>query len=98
MESKNIIGVLSSLAPPDQLFVTEYRFVVKKGKGTFSKVLKAQCIKNGKMMAIKCMKNTFESEEQVTNLREIQALRQLSPHPGRVELIEVRYKQVRQDS
>ena len=98
MESKNIICVLSSLAPPDQLSSTEYRFVAKKGEGTFSKVLKAQCVKNGKMMAIQRMKNTFESEEQVTNLREIQALRRLSPHPGIVELIEVLYEQVRQES
>jgi hypothetical protein len=28
-------------------------------------VLKAQCIKNGKFMAIKCMKNHFESLDQV---------------------------------
>ena len=36
---------------------TEYRLVAKKGEGTFSEVLKAQCIKNGKYVAIKCMKN-----------------------------------------
>ena len=31
----------------------EYRLVAKKGEGTFSEVLKAQCIKNGKYYAIK---------------------------------------------
>ena len=72
----------------------EYRLIAKKGEGTFSEVLKAQCVKNGKMTAIKCMKSTFESEEQVNNLREIQALRRLSPHPGIIKLIEVLYEQV----
>ena len=43
----------------------EYRLVAKKGEGTFSEVLKAQCIKNGKYVAIKCMKNHFDSLDQV---------------------------------
>ena len=67
----------------------EYRLVAKKGEGTFSEVLKAQCIKNSKYVAIKCMKNHFESLDQVNNLREIQALRRLSPFPNVVKLIEV---------
>ena len=69
----------------------KYRLIAKKGEGTFSEVLKAQCVKNGKMTAIKCMKSQFESEEQVNNLREIQALRRLSPHPGIIKLVEVIY-------
>ena len=44
--------------------LTEYRLIGKKGEGTFSEVLKAQCIKNGKYVAIKCMKNHFDSLEQ----------------------------------
>ena len=68
--------------------------VAKKGEGTFSEVFKAQCVKNGKMAAIKFMKSTFESEEQVNSLREIQALRRLSPHPGVIKLIEVLYEEV----
>ena len=43
----------------------EYRLIGKKGEGTFSEVLKAQCIKNGKYVAIKCMKNHFDSLDQV---------------------------------
>jgi serine/threonine protein kinase len=39
--------------------------VSKKGEGTFSEVLKAQCIKDGKYVAIKCMKNKFDSLDQV---------------------------------
>jgi len=67
----------------------KYRLISKKGEGTFSEVLKAQCIKTGQYVAIKCMKNTFESIEQVNNLREIQALRRLSPHPNIITLLEV---------
>ncbi len=43
----------------------EYRLISKKGEGTFSEVLKAQSIKTGKFVAIKCMKNHFDSFEQV---------------------------------
>ena len=68
--------------------------VAKKGEGTFSEVFKAQCVKNGKMAAMKLMKSTFESEDQVNSLREIQALRRLSPHPGVIKLIEVLYEEV----
>ena len=38
----------------------KYRLIGKKGEGTFSEVLKAQCIKDGKSTAIKCMKNHFD--------------------------------------
>jgi len=67
----------------------EYRLVAKKGEGTFSEVLKAQCIKSSKYVAIKCMKNHFGSLDQVNNLREIQALRRLSPFPNVITLLEV---------
>jgi renal tumor antigen len=43
----------------------EYRLVAKKGEGTFSEVLKAQCVKSGRYVAIKCMKNKFDSLDQV---------------------------------
>jgi renal tumor antigen len=46
-------------------------------------------VKDGKYVAIKCMKASFNSLEQVNNLREVQALRRLSPHPHIVKLIEV---------
>jgi serine/threonine protein kinase len=53
--------------PPthSQTKTKEYRLVAKKGEGTFSEVLKAQCIRSGKFVAIKCMKNRFDSIEQV---------------------------------
>jgi renal tumor antigen len=43
----------------------KYRLVAKKGEGTFSEVLKAQNVKDGRYHAIKCMKNRFESIDQV---------------------------------
>ncbi|CAM6089758.1 unnamed protein product [Calypogeia fissa] len=67
--------------------------LAKKGEGTFSEVLKAQCIKTSKYVAIKCMKNSFDSIEQVTSLREIQALQRLSPHANVIKLLEVLYDQ-----
>ena len=69
----------------------KYKLHGKKGEGTFSEVLKAQDIKTGKLVAIKCMKNHFDSVEQVNRLREIQALRRLSPHPNIIKLHEVLY-------
>jgi renal tumor antigen len=71
----------------------KYRLVAKKGEGTFSEVLKAQNVKDGKYHAIKCMKNHFDSIDQVNNLREIQALRRLSPHQHIITLEEVLYDQ-----
>mmetsp|Transcript_18319 Transcript_18319/g.30704 ORF Transcript_18319/g.30704 Transcript_18319/m.30704 type:complete len:585 (-) Transcript_18319:778-2532(-) len=71
----------------------KYRLVAKKGEGTFSEVLKAQNVKDGRYHAIKCMKNRFESIDQVNNLREIQALRRLSPHEHVISLEEVLYDQ-----
>lgn len=67
----------------------EYHLISKKGEGTFSEVLKAQSIDTGNFVAIKCMKSTFASLEQVNSLREVQALRRLSPHSQIIKLLEV---------
>jgi len=69
----------------------QYKLISKKGEGTFSEVLKAQSIKTGNFVAIKCMKTHFNSIEQVNQLREIQALRKTSPHPHIIKLLEVLY-------
>jgi renal tumor antigen len=71
----------------------KYRLVSRKGEGTFSEVLKAQNVKDGRYYAIKCMKNRFDSIDQVNNLREIQALRRLSPNKHIITLEEVLYDQ-----
>ena len=39
----------------------KYRLIRKLGEGTFSEVLKAQSLRNGQSVAIKCMKNHFNS-------------------------------------
>ncbi|NXP02310.1 MOK kinase, partial [Thinocorus orbignyianus] len=67
----------------------EYKPVGKIGEGTFSDVLKALNLRDGKYYACKHMKQHFESMDQVNNLREIKALRRLSPHPNILMLHEV---------
>ncbi|KAJ8045616.1 MAPK/MAK/MRK overlapping kinase [Holothuria leucospilota] len=67
----------------------KYRMLGKKGEGTFSEVLKCQNIQDGTQYACKRMKQTYNSLEQVNNLREIQAMRRLSPHANILQLVEV---------
>ena len=50
------------------MYFTEYKLISKKGEGTFSEVLKAQSLKTGNYVAIKCMKNHFTSIDQVNNI------------------------------
>ena len=49
----------------------KYKLVCKKGEGTFSEVVKAENVNNGKQYAIKCMKSSFESHQQVGSKTEI---------------------------
>jgi renal tumor antigen len=69
----------------------KYKLVCKKGEGTFSEVVKAENTETGNHYAIKCMKTAFDSAKQVSNLREIQALKRLTPHPNIISLEEVLY-------
>ncbi|XP_025105892.1 MAPK/MAK/MRK overlapping kinase-like isoform X2 [Pomacea canaliculata] len=71
------------------LLLQKYRILGKKGEGTFSEVLKVQNIKDGTYRACKKMKQSYDSIEQVNNLREIQAMRRLSPHANVLELFEI---------
>ncbi|XP_059953861.1 MAPK/MAK/MRK overlapping kinase isoform X2 [Mesoplodon densirostris] len=66
-----------------------YKAIGKIGEGTFSEVVKMQNLRDGNYYACKQMKQHFESIEQVNNLREIQALRHLNPHPNILTLHEV---------
>ncbi|XP_073923240.1 MAPK/MAK/MRK overlapping kinase isoform X6 [Castor canadensis] len=66
-----------------------YKAIGKIGEGTFSEVMKMQSLRDGTYYACKQMKQHFESIEQVNNLREIQALRCLNPHPNILTLHEV---------
>uniref|UniRef100_G1MIS6 MOK protein kinase n=1 Tax=Ailuropoda melanoleuca TaxID=9646 RepID=G1MIS6_AILME len=67
----------------------KYKAVGKIGEGTFSEVTKLWSLRDGSYYACKQMKQPFESIEQVNNLREIQALRRLNPHPNILTLHEV---------
>jgi renal tumor antigen len=40
------------------------------------------------MVAIKCMKTNYSSQEQVDNLKEIQALKRISNHPHIITMLE----------
>ena len=63
------------------------------GEGTFSEVFKAQNIVSGSYVAIKCLKNSFNSIDQVNSLREIQALKILKGHKNIIKLIEVIFEE-----
>eukprot|EP00824_Muranothrix_gubernata_P025791 TRINITY_DN8613_c0_g4_i2.p1 TRINITY_DN8613_c0_g4~~TRINITY_DN8613_c0_g4_i2.p1 ORF type:complete len:418 (+),score=64.97 TRINITY_DN8613_c0_g4_i2:134-1387(+) len=77
--------------------VEKYKLMGKKGEGTFSDVMKAVHVETGEFVAIKRMKSRFTSFEQVYNLREIQALKRLSPHPNIVHLAEVVFDQSKEE-
>lgn len=69
----------------------KYQILGRKGEGAFSEVLKGQNMNTQQYVAIKCMKKEFSCKEQVSKLREIQAIRRLQPHRHIVQLIEVLY-------
>jgi len=63
--------------------------VKKLGEGTFSEVFKAQVIKTGEFVAVKCMKKTYTKIETINSLREVRALKRLSTHKNIISLLEV---------
>ena len=63
--------------------------IKKLGEGTFSEVFKAQNVKTGDFVAIKCMKKKYSSLESINALREVRALKRLSTHKNIITLIEV---------
>lgn len=75
--------------------MNQYKLISKIGEGTFSEVIKAQNIKTGKLVAIKCMKEKI-SIDKVKKLREIQALKRLQGHANIVTLYEVLYDEPKQ--
>eukprot|EP00924_Labyrinthula_sp_SR-Ha-C_P006706 snap_masked-scaffold_29-processed-gene-2.40-mRNA-1 protein AED:0.09 eAED:0.09 QI:0/0/0/1/1/1/4/0/401 len=68
-----------------------YKILSKKGEGTFSEVLEAKTFKSGKFVAMKCMKNKYQTFEDVKHLKELSALRKLSPHPQIIKLLDILY-------
>ncbi|XP_043088333.1 MAPK/MAK/MRK overlapping kinase-like isoform X2 [Puntigrus tetrazona] len=69
----------------------DYRIIKKIGEGTFSEVMKVQSLKDGKHYACKTMKQTIPSVDQAHGLREVQAMKRLSPHPNILQLHELVY-------
>ncbi|XP_036398345.1 MAPK/MAK/MRK overlapping kinase-like isoform X1 [Megalops cyprinoides] len=67
----------------------DYKIIKKIGEGTFSEVVKTQSLKDGKYYACKTMKQPVDSLEQANNLREVQAMKRLSPHPNIIQLHEI---------
>ena len=63
--------------------------IKKLGEGTFSEVFKAQIIKTGELVAVKCMKNKYTNIESINSLREIRALKRLSSNKNIISLLEV---------
>lgn len=68
-----------------------YKIIKKIGEGTFSEVVKTQSLKDGKFYACKTMKQSISSLEQANNLREVQAMKRLSPHANIIQLHELIY-------
>uniref|UniRef100_A0A672J5K4 MOK protein kinase n=1 Tax=Salarias fasciatus TaxID=181472 RepID=A0A672J5K4_SALFA len=66
--------------------IAGYKTIKKIGEGTFSEVVKTQSLKDGKFYACKTMKQTINSLEQANNLREVQAMKRLSPHANIIQL------------
>ncbi|KAG7509899.1 MAPK/MAK/MRK overlapping kinase isoform X1 [Solea senegalensis] len=74
---------------PNHLWKKGYKIIKKIGAGTFSEVVKTQSLKDGKFYACKTMKQTINSLEQANNLREVQAMKRLSPHANIIQLHEL---------
>ena len=63
--------------------------IKKLGEGTFSEVFKAQVVKTGEFVAVKCMKKKYNNIETVNSLREVRALKRLSTHKNIINLLDV---------
>ncbi|XP_067310895.1 MAPK/MAK/MRK overlapping kinase-like [Pseudorasbora parva] len=70
---------------------TDYRVIGKIGEGTFSEVMRVQSLRDGKHYACKTMKQSVQSVDQAHGLREVQAMKRLSPHPNILQLHELIY-------
>ncbi|XP_035465285.1 MAPK/MAK/MRK overlapping kinase isoform X1 [Scophthalmus maximus] len=82
-------GKRCELTVATHLWKKGYKTIKKIGEGTFSEVLKTQSLKDGKFYACKTMKQTINSLEQANNLREVQAMKRLSPHANIIQLHEL---------
>ena len=58
---------------------------------TKSTVRKAKNIETNTKVALKFLKQTYDSIEEVSRIKEIQALKKLPPHPNIIKMIELLY-------
>jgi renal tumor antigen len=63
--------------------------IKKLGEGTFSEVFKAQIVKTGEFVAVKCMKKKYTKIETINSLPEVRSLKRLSTHKNIISLLEV---------
>ncbi|XP_055010914.1 MAPK/MAK/MRK overlapping kinase isoform X2 [Boleophthalmus pectinirostris] len=75
----------------NHLWTEGYKIIKKIGEGTFSEVVKTQSLRDGKFYACKTMKQSISTLEQANNLREVQAMKRLSPHANIIQLHELIY-------
>jgi renal tumor antigen len=73
----------------ESILMNKYQVLGKQGVGTFSEVLKCRSLSDGSLWACKKLKKRYQSLEQVNNLREIQAMQRLAPHPNILQLHEI---------
>ena len=68
-----------------------YKIVSRLGEGTYSEVMRAIHVPSGRAFAIKCIKKSYKTLEEVNSLAEIRALRKMRGHPHIVQLQEILY-------
>ncbi|XP_063724787.1 MAPK/MAK/MRK overlapping kinase-like isoform X2 [Symsagittifera roscoffensis] len=69
--------------------LSKYMVVSKKGEGTFSEVLECRNRSNDESVAVKKLKQRYDSIYQCNKIREVQAMRKLSSHANIVKLKEM---------
>ncbi|KAH0575955.1 Long-flagella protein, kinase, CMGC RCK [Spironucleus salmonicida] len=74
---------------PNQPSKSKYKFLAKKGAGAFADVIEALNTTNQERVAIKRMKQPYESVEQITKLKELKVLKNLRSKPNIVQLQEI---------
>ena len=82
---------MPEVIPTQSTHFRDYRVLNKLGNGTFSKVIRVQHKLSGRVLAMKKFKKRFTNTnvKEIMNLREIQALKRLNPHPNIIEMVQI---------
>ncbi|CAD8093345.1 unnamed protein product [Paramecium primaurelia] len=73
----------------------EYQLQECLGNGSYGIVHSGVNVESGKRVAIKMLRETFESMEECLQLREVKALMKLKEHPNIIKLLDMRYENKR---